>query len=80
MDLVYLIDALHEFSEQFPVNLIVKHHTSLIVASQGNITSTTLADERAMWRLKTAVHAAVWWLQHPQQPFAALATATLYPT
>ncbi|HET6924541.1 MAG TPA: hypothetical protein VFH39_01775 [Candidatus Saccharimonadales bacterium] len=74
MDLIRCVDALHEFTTLHSVNLITKHLENLIVAVDGQV-STTKLEEVKIWRLKTAAHASVWWLQTPAKPFEALTTS-----
>jgi NAD(P)H-hydrate repair Nnr-like enzyme with NAD(P)H-hydrate dehydratase domain len=75
MDFLRLIDALHEFTEQFAVHIIIKHHDTLFVAVDGQVSTTKQSDDQASWRVATAASACVWWLQHPSQPFEALTTS-----
>jgi ADP-dependent NAD(P)H-hydrate dehydratase / NAD(P)H-hydrate epimerase len=75
MDLLRLIDALHAFTQQHQLALIVKHLEHLLVAVDGQVSSTKLDTELPTWRVKTAARAGVWWLQNPGKPFPALTTA-----
>jgi NAD(P)H-hydrate repair Nnr-like enzyme with NAD(P)H-hydrate dehydratase domain len=76
MDLLNLVEALHKFSEQFQAHLIVKHLDTILIAVNGQVSTTkTNADPEAHWRIATAAHAAVWWLQNPSKPFEAFTTA-----
>lgn len=75
MDLIRLVEALHELTLTYPVNIIVKHLANVIVASGGQVSTTKLESEKEIWRVATAGHAAVWWLQNPNKPFEALTTA-----
>jgi hypothetical protein len=75
MDMLHLVDALHEFTKRHQTNVIVKHLENIFVAGDGEVSSTKLTEDQEMWRVKTAAVAAVWWLQNPNQPFAALTTA-----
>lgn len=77
MDLFRFVDALHAFSLQYPAAIIVKHLDNIFVASNGHISSTRLQTELPIWRLKTASHAAVWWLQNPSKSFAGMTTGVL---
>jgi hypothetical protein len=77
MDLPRLVDWLHAFTEQFAPHIIVKHLTQLFVAVNGEVSSTKLAPDMPIWRLKTATHSAVWWVQNPGKPFEALTAAAL---
>lgn len=76
MDLLHLVETLHEFTLKYPAKIIVKHQNQLVVAASGEITTTkTTSDQTTPWRLKTATHASVWWLQNPAKPLEALTTA-----
>jgi NAD(P)H-hydrate repair Nnr-like enzyme with NAD(P)H-hydrate dehydratase domain len=79
MDLLHLVDALHEFTELFPFYLITKHHENILVACNGQVSTTKLPEELSIWRCEIAAHASVWWLQNPNKPFEALTTAVLRP-
>jgi hypothetical protein len=73
--IVKLIALLHDFTVQYPLHIIIKHVEGIFVASNGIVSSTRTADNQDVWRVKTAAHASVWWLQNPGKPFAALTTA-----
>lgn len=76
MDLVRLVDALHKLTEKYPASIIVKHLSQLVVANQGQISTTAIdVDNEDFWRIKTATHTAVWWLQNPDKPFEAATSA-----
>jgi NAD(P)H-hydrate repair Nnr-like enzyme with NAD(P)H-hydrate dehydratase domain len=75
MGLVQLADNLHEFTKRFPLHIITKHQGSLVVATAGQVSTTQLAIDQPVWRLRTAAAGSVWWLQNPSKPFEALTTA-----
>ncbi len=75
MDLLHLVEALHELTNKYPCHIIVKHLQNLLVASNGKVSSTKLSSPMPIWRVKIATHATVWWLQQPQNPFETLTTA-----
>ncbi len=75
MDLIRIVELLHDFTEKYPVNLIIKHLENIITASQGKVSSTKLAAEMEIWRVNAAACAATWWLQNPSKPFKSLTTA-----
>ena len=77
MDFLRLIDLLHEFTTQHSAHIIVRHNDTLFVAVNGQVSTTKVPDEPKVWRVKTAAHAAVWWLQNPQQAFKALTSSLL---
>jgi NAD(P)H-hydrate repair Nnr-like enzyme with NAD(P)H-hydrate dehydratase domain len=77
MDFLRIIDALHEFTQKHQAHIIVKHLDTVFVAVEGKVSTTTLPEDTKIWRVKTAAHAATWWLQNPTKPFEALTTAVL---
>lgn len=77
MDFLRLIDALHEFTRQHQIAIIVKHLETIFVAVSGRVSSTKLPTDQPIWRVKTAAPASVWWLQNSTKAFEALTTAML---
>jgi ADP-dependent NAD(P)H-hydrate dehydratase / NAD(P)H-hydrate epimerase len=77
MDLLRLIDQLHDFSLLYPLAIIVRHLDNLIVAVDGEVSTTKVPAEQLVWRLHSAARASVWWLQQPTKGFAALSTAVI---
>jgi len=75
MDLLHVVEWLHEFTAALRPYIIVKHHQVLLVAVDGQVSTTALATDIPIWRVKAAAHASVWWLQNPNKPFEALTTA-----
>jgi hypothetical protein len=75
MELLQLVEILHEFTLIYPCQIVTEHKGQIIVAYKGQIISTKLAAEPKSWRLKTATSTAVWWLQNPNKPLEAIATA-----
>lgn len=76
MDLMRLVEWLHEFTSRFTPRIIVKHHEFVAVGVAGQVSTTKTSTDEGPWRLKTATHAAVWQMQHPAKLFEAL-TASL---
>jgi len=77
MDLLHLVDALHEFTQAHACNIVVKHLDNIFVAAKGQVSSTKLTQDPEIWRVKTAAHVATWWLQNPSKTFEALTTSVL---
>lgn len=80
MDLIRLVDALHDFTERHPTAIIVKHLDTIFVSLGGKVSTTKLAEDKEIWRVRTAASSTVWWLQNPSKPFEALTTAVLPDT
>lgn len=77
MDLLRLVEGLHAFTEKFSPHIIVKHLDQMHCAVDGQVVSTRLEEDREIWRVKTATHTSVWWLQNPNKPLEAAATALI---
>lgn len=75
MDLVQLVNSLHELTTKHELAIIVKHLDQYIVASGGKVSTTKPAQDSKRWDIMVATHAAVWWLQNPSKQFEALTTA-----
>jgi thiamine pyrophosphate-dependent acetolactate synthase large subunit-like protein len=71
MDFLPLVETLHEFSQAHRANFIVKHQDNILVAVNGEISSTKSSGSE----IKIAAHAAVWWLQNPTRPFEAVTSS-----
>lgn len=75
MDLIHLVEGLHDFTSKYPVNIVVKHQNQIVVAANGQVSTTHLETDLPIWQVNTATQAAVWWLQNPTKPFEALSTS-----
>lgn len=80
MDLLHLIDALHELTKRYKLGIITKHLDTILVSVDGQVSTTKLALPTPVWRLKVAASASVWWLQNPTKPLEALTTAVFEST
>jgi len=76
MDLLHVVEWLHTFTTTHRLYIIVKHHDHILVAVNGQVSSTKLTEDIPIWRVQTAAHASVWWIQNQGQPFEAF-TASL---
>jgi hypothetical protein len=75
MDLLHLVETLHTFTDTYPLSVIVKHLETILVAHNGQVSSTKLKEDVETWRVHAASRAAVWWLQTPNKSFEALTTS-----
>lgn len=75
MDLVQLVETLHNFSAKHRLEIIVKHLDNICVAVNGQVSTTKLGKDKEFWRVETAAHIAVWRIQNPTKSFEALTTA-----
>jgi hypothetical protein len=67
MDLLHLVEWLHQFTLAHQPHIIVKHLNHILMATDGRVSSTTLAQDKPIWRIQTAAKASVWWLQNPSK-------------
>jgi len=77
MGLPELTAWLADFTQEHTAHIITKHLDQIIVAVNGQVSTTACASGTTPWRVKTAAQASVWWLQHPNKPFEALTTSVL---
>ena len=75
MQLAQLVDALHKFTITYPAKIITMHQNHLIVAVDGEVSTTPCDDNLIIWRGTIATRAGVYLIQHPKKPFEALTTA-----
>lgn len=76
MQLTNLVEAIHKFTITYPISIAVLHNDTLLVASDGEVTSMPWANPMDIWRGKTATNAAVYWLWSPTKTLASV-TASL---
>jgi len=76
MQLTSLVEAVHKFTTTYPVTLAVLHKEFLVVAYQGDVTTTRWENPMAIWRGNTATKAAAYWLWNESSPLKAI-TASL---
>ncbi len=74
MGLLQFVDVLHEFTSQFTATVITQHVDNMFVATDGQVSTTSLTSPQKVWRVSTAAYAATWWLQNPSKPFEAMTT------
>jgi hypothetical protein len=72
MDLLHLIDMLHDLTKDLGVAIITNHLQQIVVAYGGQVSTTPNLESSSV---KIAAHAAVWWLQNPGKPFEAITTS-----
>lgn len=77
MDLLLLVDALHELTTSHELAIIARHLNQYIIAVGGKVSTTKLSSPPKKWLLSTATQATVWWLQNPSKTFEALTTSVI---
>lgn len=79
MQLAQLVDALHKFTITYPVSIMVLHKEYIVVAHNGDVTTTEWQNPMAIWRGSVAAKAASYWLWNPKSTLVA-ATASIAHT
>ncbi len=74
LGLAQLVEWLHEFTTEYPCNIVTYHNETIFVACGGKVCTTHVGNQET-WRVKTAAHAVVWLIQNPGKPFESLTTA-----
>lgn len=75
MSLIQIVEFLHDFSSIFQCNIMLKFQTYLVIASSGQVITMAIPNWPENWNIKYATASIVWWIQNPQKPLQALATA-----
>lgn len=76
MQLTNLVEAVHKFTITYPINIVVLHKETIIVASNGEVTSMPWTNPMRIWRGNTAAVAASYWLWNQNKPLESV-TASL---
>lgn len=77
MQLSNLVEALHKFTITYPVSIVVLHQESLLVAYEGEVSSTPWQNPMAIWRGTTATNAAAYWLWNKEKTFQSVTASVL---
>lgn len=75
MQLTQLVEALHKFTISYPITIVTYHNEKIIVAHQGEMSTTPLASPLSMWRGKVATQAAAYIMWNESKPFQAITTS-----
>lgn len=79
MQLAQLVEALHKFTITYPCAIMVLHQDYLIIAVNGDVTTTEWQNPMAIWRGSVATNAASYWLWNRTKTLES-ATASLVTT
>lgn len=74
IDLNQLVEFLHNFTQEYAADIVTLHQNQLIVASNGNISTTKIKSENAdfIWRTEFSAIASCYQTWSPYKPFEAL--------
>ncbi len=74
MDFLHVVEALHDFTKSYAINIILEHAQTVFVAVNGEVSSTKQESESSH-TIKLAAYAAVWWLQNKDKAYETLTTS-----
>lgn len=77
MQLLQLVEAVHKFTITYPITLVVLHKETVIVAHEGQVTTTPWESPMLIWRGNTAATAAVYWGWSTSQPLQTITASLL---
>jgi NAD(P)H-hydrate repair Nnr-like enzyme with NAD(P)H-hydrate dehydratase domain len=72
MQLTSLVEDIHKFTTTYPINIVVFHQDTLLLASGGEVTSTPWSDPMSIWRGDVATRAAAYWLWNLSKPLDSI--------
>ena len=75
LDLVKLVEIMHNFQSLHDAHLITHLLGTTIIAAEGKISTTKTGTSEDIWRVPTAAAAAVFWMQNSNLPFEAMTTS-----
>jgi NAD(P)H-hydrate repair Nnr-like enzyme with NAD(P)H-hydrate dehydratase domain len=75
MDLLKMIESLHDFTEKHSAGIIISYAGNAIAALEGRVSTTKI--DTLLNEIAAASRASVWWLQNPSKTFEALSTAVI---
>lgn len=80
--LLPVLETLHKFTLSYPVTLLTYHQEQIIVASNGQVSTTHIIDTSyspiTLWSGQLAANVLALNLYNPNQPYAATTAAVLY--
>lgn len=80
MQLTSLVEAIHKFTITYPVTIAVLFKDQLLVASEGEVTSTPWDNPMAIWRGSVAAAASCYWTWNPKKPLESITASLLSGT
>jgi ADP-dependent NAD(P)H-hydrate dehydratase / NAD(P)H-hydrate epimerase len=79
LDLVQLVEIMHDFIPLHKAYVITHQLGTTIVAAENKISTTKTGTNEDIWRIPTAATAAVFWMQNFGKPFEAISTSLVDP-
>ena len=77
MQLMQLVESLHKFTTTYPVTIVTFHQSHIIVAHDGNVSTTPFDEPMMIWRGTTATKTACYLLWAPEKAFETITTSII---
>lgn len=77
MQLMQLVESLHKFTTTYPVTIVTFHQSHIIVAHDGQVSTSPFDEPMMIWRGTTATRAACYLLWTPEKPFETITTSII---
>lgn len=75
MQLQQLVETLHKFTVTYPITITTYHQDHIIVAHDGNVTTTQWEHPMQIWKGNVATKIASYWLWNPVKPLESATTS-----
>lgn len=77
LDLVRLVEVLHDFSQLHTASLVTHHLGTTLVAVNSKVSTTKTGNNEDVWRTPTAAKASVFLMQEPYKSLDAITTSLI---
>ncbi len=77
MQLQQLVETLHKFTITYPVSIVTFHQDHIVIASGGQVTTTSWTHPMSIWKGTVATQAAAYWMWNPKKPLEAATTSLI---
>jgi NAD(P)H-hydrate repair Nnr-like enzyme with NAD(P)H-hydrate dehydratase domain len=75
MNLVQLVEALHELSNGSNAIYMTEHMGNILAATNGSVSTTKITNSLTSWQVEATSYASVWLMQNSNKPFEAITTS-----
>jgi NAD(P)H-hydrate repair Nnr-like enzyme with NAD(P)H-hydrate dehydratase domain len=77
MQLAQLVETLHKFTMSYPTAVVTYHQNYLVIAHDGRVVTSQLAEPMMIWRGTIAARAATYLCWTPHKPLESITTSLI---
>lgn len=77
MQLTQLVEAVHKFTITYPISIAVFHQSNIVIAHDGQVTTTKFNNPLEIWRGVTATKMAINWTYKIKDPLQCFTVAAI---